>query len=177
MYNALVWRCGHPQVLSDDTKKAIYDKYGEAGLKGSMGGMGGGAGVEFTNPFDLFESFFGMGGMSGMGGMGGMGGFGRGASGRSRAQPGEDDRCVYAALIGNRYGLHRARLVHSLICALSSCITQTRVANSMTSIMVALPGSVGCLGISLMGCPGCDLVCLERLYAVLADQEGSDHGA
>ncbi|GLC43752.1 hypothetical protein PLESTB_000904500 [Pleodorina starrii] len=77
------------EVLSDDTKKAIYDKYGEAGLKGGMGGMGGGPGVEFSNPFDLFESFFGMGGMGGMSGMGGMGGFSRG---KNRAQPGEDDR-------------------------------------------------------------------------------------
>lgn len=25
------------QVLSDDEKRSIYDKYGEAGLKGSMG--------------------------------------------------------------------------------------------------------------------------------------------
>lgn len=77
------------QVLSDDNKRAIYDRYGEAGLKGGMGGMGGGPGVEFTNPFDLFDSFFG----GGMGGMGGMGGFSAGARGR-RAQNGEDERYV-----------------------------------------------------------------------------------
>lgn len=77
-----------PQVLSDDNKRAIYDRYGEAGLKGGMGGFpgAGGAGVEFTNPFDLFESFFG-GGMGGMGGFGGMGG-----RARSRAQPGSDEK-------------------------------------------------------------------------------------
>ncbi|XP_068637331.1 chaperone protein dnaJ A7A, chloroplastic-like [Aristolochia californica] len=53
------------EVLSDDEKRSLYDKYGEAGLKGAgMGGMG-----DFSNPFDLFETFFeGMGGMSGMGG-------------------------------------------------------------------------------------------------------------
>ncbi|CAL5203808.1 unnamed protein product [Lathyrus oleraceus] len=53
------------EVLSDDEKRSIYDKYGEAGLKGSgMGGMG-----DFSNPFDLFETLFeGMG--SGMGGRG-----------------------------------------------------------------------------------------------------------
>ena len=64
------------EVLSDDQKKAIYDQYGEAGLKNGMGGGGyGGAGMgDFTNPFDLFESFFG--GSAGMGGMGGMGGNG-----------------------------------------------------------------------------------------------------
>jgi hypothetical protein len=34
--------CLPAQVLSDDNKKAIYDQYGEAGLKGGMGGFGGG---------------------------------------------------------------------------------------------------------------------------------------
>lgn len=45
------------EILSDDQKKEIYDRYGEAGLKGGMGGMGGGAG--FSNPFDIFEQIFG----------------------------------------------------------------------------------------------------------------------
>ena len=74
------------QVLSDDNKKAIYDRYGEAGLKGGMGGFGGGGGgaQDFSNPFDLFESFFGQ----SMGG--GFGG--RAGSQRSRAIPGEDER-------------------------------------------------------------------------------------
>lgn len=65
------------EVLSDDDKRSIYDRYGEAGLKGSAG-MGNG---DFSNPFDIFESLFDMGGMGG-----GMGG------GRSRnmATEGED---------------------------------------------------------------------------------------
>ncbi|GAB4835507.1 Chaperone protein dnaJ A6, chloroplastic [Ancistrocladus abbreviatus] len=68
------------EVLSDDEKRAIYDKYGEAGLKGAGVGMG-----DFSNPFDLFESLF-----EGMGGMGmGMGGMG-GRSSRNRATDGED---------------------------------------------------------------------------------------
>lgn len=73
------------EVLSDDNKRAIYDRYGEAGLKGGMGGFpgAGGQGVEFTNPFDLFESFF-----SGSG----MGGFAQGGRAARRAQPGEDER-------------------------------------------------------------------------------------
>ncbi|XP_027335011.1 chaperone protein dnaJ A6, chloroplastic-like [Abrus precatorius] len=54
------------EVLSDDEKRTIYDRYGEAGLKGSGMGMG-----DFSNPFDLFESLFE--GMSGMGGMGSRG--------------------------------------------------------------------------------------------------------
>ena len=74
-------------MLSDDNKKAVYDRYGEAGLKGGMGGFGGGGGGgtgDFSNPFDLFESFFGQ-------SMGG--GFGGRAGGqRSRAIPGEDER-------------------------------------------------------------------------------------
>ncbi|THG12894.1 hypothetical protein TEA_004651 [Camellia sinensis var. sinensis] len=69
------------EVLSDDEKRSIYDRYGEAGLKGV--GMGTG---DFSNPFDLFESLFD--GLGGMGGMGGMGMGGRGS--RSRATEGED---------------------------------------------------------------------------------------
>ncbi|XP_071696687.1 chaperone protein dnaJ A6, chloroplastic-like isoform X2 [Rutidosis leptorrhynchoides] len=52
------------EVLSDDEKRSIYDRYGEAGLKGT--GMGGNG--DFSNPFDIFESLFDMGGMGGMGG-------------------------------------------------------------------------------------------------------------
>ncbi|KAL9269847.1 Chaperone protein dnaJ A8, chloroplastic-like protein [Drosera capensis] len=63
------------EVLSDDEKRSIYDKYGEAGLKGAGMGMG-----DFSNPFDIFESLFG--------GMGGMGMGGRGS--RSRTVDGED---------------------------------------------------------------------------------------
>ncbi|KAK6115555.1 hypothetical protein DH2020_007824 [Rehmannia glutinosa] len=66
------------EVLSDDEKRSIYDRYGEAGLKGA--GMGTG---DFSNPFDLFESLF-----EGMGGMGGMGMGGRAS--RNRATEGED---------------------------------------------------------------------------------------
>ncbi|CAI2174545.1 14426_t:CDS:2 [Funneliformis geosporum] len=44
------------EVLSDDEKRDIYDKYGEEGLKQrSQGGSG------FHNPFDIFASFFGTG--------------------------------------------------------------------------------------------------------------------
>ncbi|TYK15874.1 chaperone protein dnaJ A6 [Cucumis melo var. makuwa] len=67
------------EVLSDDEKRSLYDKYGEAGLKGAGMGMG-----DFSNPFDLFESLF-----EGMGGMGGMGMGGRGS--RSRAVDGQDE--------------------------------------------------------------------------------------
>lgn len=68
---------GCAQVLSDDNKRAIYDKFGEAGLKGdAFGGMGGMGGFQAANPMDIFESFFGSGfpGFAGMGGMDGMGG-------------------------------------------------------------------------------------------------------
>ncbi|KAF7126397.1 hypothetical protein RHSIM_Rhsim11G0137400 [Rhododendron simsii] len=66
------------EVLSDDEKRSIYDRYGEAGLKGAGVGTG-----DFSNPFDLFETLF-----DGLGGMGGMGMGGRGS--RSRATEGED---------------------------------------------------------------------------------------
>ena len=75
------------EVLADEEKKSIYDRFGEDGLKG--GGMGagfGGMGSDFTNPMDIFESFFG-------GSMGGMGGMGSGgASMRNRPMPGDDRR-------------------------------------------------------------------------------------
>ncbi|XP_043722180.1 chaperone protein dnaJ A7A, chloroplastic-like [Telopea speciosissima] len=67
------------EVLSDDEKRSLYDKYGEAGLKGAGMGMG-----DFSSPFDLFESLFeGMGGMGGGMGMGGRGS-------RRRAVDGDD---------------------------------------------------------------------------------------
>ncbi|KAG0586818.1 hypothetical protein KC19_2G119900 [Ceratodon purpureus] len=65
------------EVLSDDEKRSIYDRFGEAGLKGQGAGAG-----DYNNPFDLFESLFG-----GMGGMSGKGG-----SPRNRPQQGDDER-------------------------------------------------------------------------------------
>ncbi|GAB4842096.1 hypothetical protein Ancab_012056 [Ancistrocladus abbreviatus] len=53
------------EVLSDDKKRALYDQYGEAGVKSTVGGS---AGAYTTNPFDLFEAFFG-GSMAGFPGM------------------------------------------------------------------------------------------------------------
>lgn len=52
------------EVLSDDKKRAMYDRYGEDGVKSAVGGGGG---AYATNPFDLFETFFGtsMGGFAG----------------------------------------------------------------------------------------------------------------
>lgn len=43
------------EVLGDEKKKDIYDKYGEQGLKEGGGG-------EFHSPFDIFDMFFGGGG-------------------------------------------------------------------------------------------------------------------
>ncbi|MCL7046533.1 hypothetical protein MKW94_022442 [Papaver nudicaule] len=66
------------EVLSDDEKRSLYDRYGEAGLNGAGAGAGG-----FSNPFDLFESLFNM-------------DSGRGGS-RSRAVDGSDE--VYSLLL------------------------------------------------------------------------------
>jgi len=41
------------EVLSDPTKRSVYDRHGEEGLKAHEGGHNTG------NPFDLFQSFFG----------------------------------------------------------------------------------------------------------------------
>jgi len=62
------------QVLSDEEKRAIYDRYGKEGLKGQ--GMGGGFGGGGMDDFmDIFNSMFG-----------GSGGFG-GGFGHARRDP------------------------------------------------------------------------------------------
>ncbi|KAI8346639.1 DnaJ domain-containing protein [Mortierella sp. GBAus27b] len=103
------------EVLSDKNKRAVYDQYGEEGLKGGGGrtytfstGGGGGGGFRPTDADDIFKQFFasfggggagaaggmdddhmggygGAGMRNGMGGMGGMPGMG-GAGGRPRRQ-------------------------------------------------------------------------------------------
>ncbi|KAH9310757.1 hypothetical protein KI387_025792, partial [Taxus chinensis] len=74
------------QVLSDDEKRSLYDRYGEAGVKG--GAAGAGAGAYTTNPFDLFETIFG----SNMGGFSGMGQAGYGTRRRETVLQGDDIR-------------------------------------------------------------------------------------
>lgn len=44
------------EVLSDDEKRSLYDRFGESGLQGDNGGSTGAPGVD---PFDLFDTFFG----------------------------------------------------------------------------------------------------------------------
>ncbi|XP_042497810.1 chaperone protein dnaJ A6, chloroplastic-like [Macadamia integrifolia] len=73
------------EVLSDDKKRAMYDQYGEAGIKNSVGGS---AGAYATNPFDLFETFFG----ASMGNFPGMDQTGFRTRGRSTVIKGEDIR-------------------------------------------------------------------------------------
>ncbi|KAL2332478.1 hypothetical protein Fmac_020059 [Flemingia macrophylla] len=72
-------------VLSDDKKRALYDQYGEAGVKSAVGG---GSSAYTTNPFDLFETFFG----PSMGGFAGMDPTGFGTRRRSTVTKGEDIR-------------------------------------------------------------------------------------
>ncbi|KAI3437213.1 uncharacterized protein J3R85_005652 [Psidium guajava] len=73
------------EVLSDDKKRALYDQYGEAGVKSTVGGP---SNTYTTNPFDLFETFFG----PSMGGFAGMDPTGFRTSQRSTVMKGEDLR-------------------------------------------------------------------------------------
>lgn len=50
------------QILGDEEKRGIYDRYGKAGLEGSGGGGGGFS--DFGDFADIFDSFFGGGGSS-----------------------------------------------------------------------------------------------------------------
>ncbi|GER39332.1 chaperone protein dnaJ [Striga asiatica] len=102
-------------VLSDDKKRALYDQYGEAGVKSSVGGAGGYAA---TNPFDLFEAFFG----SSMSGFPGMDGSGFGTTRRSTVSKGEDIRYdmtleFSAAIFGTEKEFELSHLETCEVCA------------------------------------------------------------
>ena len=76
-------------VLSDPSKKQMYDQYGHAGLGGNggsgFGGFSGGgfSGADFGGFEDIFSSFFG-------GGFGGFSGGGFGSEDQTRARRGSD---------------------------------------------------------------------------------------
>ncbi|KAH7331551.1 hypothetical protein KP509_20G039800 [Ceratopteris richardii] len=78
------------EVLSDDEKRSLYDRFGEAGVTGAAAGNG--AGTYATNPFDLFESIFGTSMGGGFGSMGGMGASSFRTSARGMPTQGDDLR-------------------------------------------------------------------------------------
>ena len=57
-------------ILSDDQKRAAYDRYGHGAFAGGMGGPSSGGGGGFHDPFDIFREVFGGGGGGGGGGRG-----------------------------------------------------------------------------------------------------------
>jgi DnaJ-class molecular chaperone len=70
-------------VLSDQTKRSQYDRFGTVGPDGGFAGQRGGPGGatfhwgtgQQVDPNEIFEHLFGGGGLGGMGGVGGAGGF------------------------------------------------------------------------------------------------------
>ncbi|MEM9080687.1 MAG: molecular chaperone DnaJ [Verrucomicrobiota bacterium] len=75
------------EVLSDEDKRAAYDRYGHAAFKqGGMGGGGFGGGGGFHDPMDIFSQVFGgaFGGGGGFEDIFGGGGRRRDPSGRQR---------------------------------------------------------------------------------------------
>lgn len=78
------------EVLSDDSKRKIYDQYGHAGVNNSYAGGGSGFGGFDASSFDfgdIFDSFFGGTNTSGFSGFSNFGGQ---TSSRSRAVRGSD---------------------------------------------------------------------------------------
>lgn len=67
------------EVLSNEEKKAKYDRFGHAGMGGSAG-FGGGGGMNMEDIFSQFGDIFG----GGAGGFSGFGGFGGGGASRGR---------------------------------------------------------------------------------------------
>jgi molecular chaperone DnaJ len=67
------------QVLSDEQKRHVYDRFGHAGLEGGAGGFGGGVQDVFAHMQDLFSEMF----------SGGIGGFGFGGPGRGPRRGGD----------------------------------------------------------------------------------------
>jgi molecular chaperone DnaJ len=57
------------EILSDDNKRAAYDRYGHAGVDPNAAGMGGAGGAGFSDSFgDIFGEIFGAGRRGGGGG-------------------------------------------------------------------------------------------------------------
>lgn len=81
------------EVLSDEQKRAAYDRYGHQAFAGGMGGPSAGGAGGFHDPFDIFREVF-----SGAGGGGGIfesffgGGGGGGRQRRDGPQRGSDLR-------------------------------------------------------------------------------------
>ncbi len=79
------------EILSDEQKRARYDRFGHQGVGGPGGGFGGGGGMSMDDIFENFGDIFGdiFGGGRGGGGFGGFGGFGGGQRGGQRRPMGK----------------------------------------------------------------------------------------
>ncbi len=69
------------EILSNDDKRAKYDRFGHQAFEGGFGG-GGAGGMNMDDIFSQFGDIFGNGGFGGGGGFSGFGGFGGGGGQR-----------------------------------------------------------------------------------------------
>ena len=98
------------EVLSDDQKKAKYDRYGHQAFAPGSGGFGAGHASNMEDIFSQFGDIFGGHG----GGFGGFGGFGGGQQGGAHTALAlrHDAAAPARALDARRAGLSRVRPLH-----------------------------------------------------------------
>jgi|TARA_B110000459_G_scaffold201029_1_gene250784 molecular chaperone DnaJ len=154
------------EVLSDETKKGQYDRFGHAGMKGAAGG-GGGHNMNMEDIFSQFGDIFGGGG-GGFGGGGFGGGGGRG--GRRRQMKGADLRIKVKLTLeeiatGTKKKIKVAKLVQASGIEHSDC-GQCRGTGQVTRVTNTILGAMQ----TASTCPSCG----GTGYSITSKPSGTD---